>query len=200
MFGKKCLGCKKEVKKSFNFCPWCGHPFGKRHNDFGFLGEDDKIEKINPEPQLPFGVGKILNSLMSQMERELASGNLGNSGFPNGMKIQISTAMPKMQIATPEIKKEFLEYSINEKESERRAKLKKVEAKSFIRRLPEGVVYEIETPGVKSKADVVLTKLEKSLEIKAYSKDKCYIKTIPLKVEILGINVKDDKIFLRLKE
>ena len=25
-----------------------------------------------------------------------------------------------------------------------------------------------------------------SIEVKAYSKDKCYIKTIPLKVEVLG--------------
>ena len=88
---------------------------------------------------------------------------------------------------------------ISEDEREKRAKLKQVPAKSTIRRLPEGLIYEIETPGVSVKKDITFTKLEQSLELKAYSKDKCYVKKLPAKVEILGMAIKGDKIFLRLK-
>ena len=88
---------------------------------------------------------------------------------------------------------------VDENEKYRRAHLSKVEATSVIRRLPEGVIYEIDAPGVKSKNDVVITKLEQSVEVKIYTEDKCYIKSIPLKLEILGLSVREDKVLLSIK-
>ena len=143
---------------------------------------------------------------MKQVEKEMA--NMDNSAGmkPKGFKIQISTGMPKMQTMNQvpdETRSVSSIDSFNEKisdeERENRVKLKQVPAKSTIRRLPEGLIYEIETPGVTAKKDITLTKLEQSLELKAYSKDRCYVKKLPSKVEILGMAIKGGKIFLRLK-
>ena len=61
------------------------------------------------------------------------------------------------------------------------------------------IIYEIETPGVRTKKDVVVAKLASGLEIKGYSEDKCYVKFIPLTVEVIGYYVENEKIFVELK-
>lgn len=202
MLKKKCPSCAEKIERKFSYCPWCGHSFKKQvaEEDFGMLGKDDEIEqKIANQIKLPFGMNGIFNGLIKQLEKELS--NMENpSGMPKGFKIQISTGKPQMQMVNPSQNNSGEKIpEISEEENFRRSSLDKVEAKSVVRRLPEGIFYEIDAPGIKSKKDVAITKLEQSTEIKAYSKDKCYVKSIPLKVEILGINVKDDKIFLRLK-
>jgi hypothetical protein len=101
------------------------------------------------------------------------------------------------KVKAPSLEEDF--ESVSDREAERRQKLKKVDAVSTIRRLPEGIVYEISTPGVKHKKEVVVSQLEEGIEIKAYSKDKCYIKTIPIKSEILSYKVGDEKVLLKLK-
>jgi hypothetical protein len=207
---KKCPGCGEKVEKKFKYCPWCSFALKQREieDNFGMLGKDDEIQRALQHASLPMGLNGMLGGLMKQLEKEMS--NMGNAepGKPRGFKIQISTGMPKMQMIGPGQNKpniqlphgnELIEESIPEDERERRTKLKRVEAKSTIRRLPEGVIYEIDTPGVTSKKDVAITKLEQSMELKAYSKDRCYVKTIPMKVEVLGISVRDDKVFLKLK-
>jgi HSP20 family molecular chaperone IbpA len=74
-----------------------------------------------------------------------------------------------------------------------------VNAKSVFKRLSEGINYEISVPGVKSKEDIIITKVENGIEIRAYTKDKCYIKTIPLKVDSYSYLFKDGKIFFQIK-
>jgi len=210
MFGKKkCPGCGEKVDKKFKYCPWCSYALKQKQieEDFGMLGKNDEMQRMMNQMQLPTGLNGIINGLMKQIEKEMTNidaQNLNDPNKPRGFKIQISTGMPKMQMIenNPSIKlphgNELIE-DVSDAEKKRRAGLKRVNAKSTIRRLPEGVVYEIETPGVRSKNDVVITKLEQSIELKAYSKDRCYVKTIPMKVQILGISVKDDKVFLKVK-
>ena len=212
MFKKnKCRSCKEKVSKKFSYCPWCGVPLKSRRTrqeDYGMLGNSDQMElqqAVN-ELKLPFGFNGLVNSLMKQIEREMANIENMEGQKPKGFKIQISTGMPGVQkVNSPPVEKtkkvnsiEEFNEKISDKEQERRKKLKEVPAKSTIRRLPEGLIYEIETPGVTAKKDITLTKLEQSLELKAYTKDKCYVKKLPAKVDILGMAIKDGKIFLRL--
>lgn len=212
MFKKKCHSCKEKVDRKFLYCPWCGVPLKDKRTvqeDYGMIGNNDEVElqqAVN-DLKLPFGFNGIVNSLMKQIEKEMANMDNTAGPKPKGFKIQISTGMPKMQAMNPQpvdqtkrvSSVEAFNERVSEEEQERRVKLKQVPAKSTIRRLPEGLIYEIETPGVTAKKDITLTKLEQSLELKAYTKDKCYVKKLPSKVEILGMAIKGDKIFLRLK-
>jgi hypothetical protein len=168
------------------------------------LGINDEIKQAENQMQLPFGLNGIFNQLMKQVEKELA--NASPQATPKGFKIQISTGNPQItpiiKESNREIKGAVKTISVEEvsaEEKARRSKLDRIEAKSNIRRLPEGIFYEIDTPGVNSIKDVVITKLEESLEVKAYSKKNCYVKTIPLKMELISFSVKNDKVMLRLK-
>jgi len=211
MFKKKCHSCKEKVDRKFRYCPWCGVPLKAKtpQEDYGMLGNNDEMQMqqaVN-DIKLPFGFNGIVNSLMKQIEKEMTNMDNMNGPKPKGFKIQFSTGMPNRQAMNPQPAEQTKKVSsietfnekVSEDEQERRAKLKQVPAKSTIRRLPEGLIYEIETPGVTVKRDISLTKLEQSLELKAYTKDKCYVKKLPSKVEILGMAIKSGKIFLRLK-
>lgn len=192
---KKCPSCGEGIEKKFNYCPYCGVSF-KQHKEsqnYGMIGRDDS-EEYNEEISMPFGLDKLMNSLMKQFEKQISS----MEGMPNGFKIKVSTGKPKQKKPVLKMPPQQV-FKISPEEQERRRKLPKKEAESTLRRLPDRILYELEVPGVKSRKDILITKLENSIEIKAYSKDKCYIKTIPLKVEIIGHYLKDDKLFLELK-
>lgn len=209
MFKKKCPNCKEKVERKFLFCPYCGISLKKKESaeDFGMLGKDDEIQQAVNQMNLPFGLNGIMNNLIKQLESEMGSMNTNNvgPGMPKGFKIQISTGKPGMNmmpinqqpVAQQPI--DTQKEDISDKEKLRRASLKKVDAKSSMRRLPEGIVYEIDAPGVKAKKDISITKLAQGIEVKAYSKEKCYVKTIPLKVDILNYVVRENKVFLVLK-
>jgi hypothetical protein len=209
MFKKKCPACEKKIERKFNFCPWCGHSFRKQRveEDFGMLGRTDDVEQqINNQLQLPFGMNGLFNGLMKQIEKEIANMEKmqPQNGMPRGFKIQISgPGQPKIQNISNQNKQKqpaiIQVEEVDEEEKMRRASLKRVEAKSNIRRLPEGIVYEIDTPGVKNVRDVVITKLEESMEVKVYTEDKCYIKSIPLKMDVVEFSVQENKVLLKLR-
>ena len=74
---------------------------------------------------------------------------------------------------------------------------------------PKGIKIQIArgTPQMKQvvrempekKENVVLTELATGLEIRAYSKDKCYVKFIPLKVEVIEYYIEKEKIIIEFK-
>ena len=203
MFKKRCPSCEEKVKKSFNFCPHCGVNFKQRNTeDLGMLGSDDNFAK--EELRLPQGIEGMLGGMIKQLEKQISGNMSNNNGAPRGFKIQISTGNPNAQ---PIIRNpvrieagETIVEKVSGKELERRNKLPKINAESNVRRLPEGLIYEIQTPGVKGKGDVTITRMEGSIEVKAYSKDKCYLKSIPLKLQVISYSVLQDKVILRLKE
>ncbi|MCK5449473.1 zinc ribbon domain-containing protein [Candidatus Pacearchaeota archaeon] len=200
MFEKKCTACAKSIKRDFNYCPYCGVSFkvGAEKENFGMLGRRDSSGGIQPEFKLPLGMGNIVNSLVKQLEREM-NGNISSDGS-KGFKIKIAMGQPPMRQVMQEERKNIEEVpEISEKEVERRAKLPTVEVESRVRRLADRIIYEFEAPGVQTKKDIVVAKLASGLEIKGYSKDKCYIKFIPLTVEIIEYYVENGKIFVELK-
>ena len=88
--------------------------------------------------------------------------------------------------------------NFSEKNFKKISQLQKEEPKTNIRRLSDKVVYEIEVPGVKSIKDVSIIKLERSIEIKAYSKDKLYFKTISINLPITDYSLSEEKLILEL--
>ena len=194
MLKKICNSCGKKIERKFHFCPYCGYLFRKQENeeDFGLIGKDDALleSQFNQELRLPLNLNKLMNSLIDQIGKEI---EVEEGRGQHGFKIQISTGKPQIKHIEQE------EAELSEEEITRRKRLPKEEPKSNVRRLGDKIVYEIHTPEVKSKKDVVITKLEDSIEIRAYSKNKCFHKVIPLKIEILKYYLKNNTLFLELK-
>ena len=202
MLKKKCPSCSKKIEKKFSYCPYCGVGFNSRNeeNDFGILGQNDSTRKVQEEFKLPFGVEKIMGSLVKQLEKQLGSVNLGNiKELPRNVKIRIARGPGMGQVIEKRPENKIKLPTISEKEADRRTGLPKVEVESKVRRLADSVFYEIDTPGVERKDDVVLTELATGLEIRAYSKDKCYVKFIPLKVEVVRYSVEREKVIVEIK-
>ncbi|MBT3642899.1 hypothetical protein HN604_00545 [archaeon] len=202
MFKVTCPACDEKVKKSFDFCPHCGIMLQEKEGreDLGLLGNQDSGKNIVEELKLPFGMNKIVNSLVKQLERQMNEGNMnGANGIPKGFKIQVSTKNPNQQpqIQAPQVAVPV--QRITAEEAQRRMTLERIEAGSVVKRLGDVIVYEIEAPGVASKNDVVVTKLASGIEVKVYSKDKCFVKFIPLSVEVVRYTVKEDKVFVEVK-
>lgn len=201
MIKKKCSVCDKKIDTKFSFCPFCGNSLKKSvlREDYGMLGASDSSD-IQNNLKLPFGMEKMMGSLIKQLEKQIGDMNFENvDGMPKGIKIRVTRGPPGTKQIINEKPRLIEESRVSEKEVNRRMGLERVSAESKVRRLNDSITYEIDAPGVKSKDDVVLTELATGLEIKAYSKDKCYVKFIPLKLEVLGYNVKSEKVFLELK-
>ena len=204
MFKKKCSDCGQKIEKGFNYCPYCGAGFRGSESGYGMLGLDDFGGEIRQEQKLPFGMERIMGSLIKQLEKQMGSMDFeGGQGMPKGFSVRISRGGPlggrREMVGGRSEKQAVVVEDVSEAEIERRMSLPKVEGSSRVRRLADSIVYEIETPGVRRKGDVVVTRLETGLEIKAYSEDKCYVKFIPLKVELIGWNVEREKVFVEIR-
>ncbi len=84
-------------------------------------------------------------------------------------------------------------------QSEKFAKLPRKEPKTSVRRLTDKIIYEIILPGVKNEKDIIINKLQNSIEIKAFTKDKAYFKLIPIDMPIKDYYLEKDKLILELK-
>ncbi|MEM3405420.1 MAG: hypothetical protein QW117_00375 [Candidatus Pacearchaeota archaeon] len=218
MFKKKCRFCGKIIRKGFNYCPFCGNKTEENINeDYGFLGKNDSIEFPN------FGISfldKMFNSLIKEFERqfieidkEIAKEKNKKKDIENGISISISTEpgkSPKIEVSDLSGKKRIKEKNINvtprkiqeitEEEIKKIAKLPRQEAETKVRRLSNRIIYEINLPGVKNIKNVFINKLENSIEIKAFSKEKVYFKLIPVNLPIINYTLKEEKLILELAE
>ena len=208
MFKRKCPACAEKIERKFNFCPYCGASFKarKEKGDFGMLGRNDSGDGMRVEQKLPFGMERIMGSLVKQLEKSMGDMNFEGQGMPKGIRINVVRGKPALVSrreavgGREKVEKERVKVpEISGAEAERRLGLKKVGAESRVRRLADRIIYEIDAPGVVRKDDVVVTELASGLEIRAYSDDKCYVKFIPLKVELISYSVRSDRVFVELK-
>ncbi len=88
---------------------------------------------------------------------------------------------------------------ISDRRAQELAKLPRHEPETKIRRMTDKIVYEISLPGVKNEQDIMINKLQNSIEVKAFSKDKAYFKLIPLAFPIKSWKLKDERLVLELK-
>lgn len=90
----------------------------------------------------------------------------------------------KQKSNMPEISNETLKNS---------AKLPRKEAKTKLIRTDNKVIYELETPGISSINDVLINKLESSFEIKIYTPNAVYFKTLPVKLTLIKYSIKPEE-------
>jgi len=225
MFDKKCKRCSRKVGRDFDFCPYCGFNIKKdsQEKDFGFLGIDDKLNMNNFNlltPNLGGGFGKLFDSLVKQLDNQMRVLDKEIGQVPkkipiksNAISISISAATgkkpeikiqgfsPRFQSLEPVKQKEIKvpESQISEEKARKLAKMPREEAETNVRRLSDKVIYEISMPGVKNAKDLIINKLENSIEIKAFSKDKVYFKLIPVNLPIINYKLKNEKLVLELK-
>ncbi len=204
---KKCKFCGKTIKDSYSFCPYCGSRLKEPEEearDYGLLGKTDHPSIENSfAPLSPFDnlINKMVGSAFRILEAELEKIN-PQSQFTQpskNIKLFINGREINLDNQKKEAKSELQQPNNLEKTRaliEKMSRLPKKEPKTKIKRLSDRVSYELHVPGVKSLKDVLMRKLEKSLEIKAVSDKEVYIKTIPLRFNLISKSLRGNKLIL----
>lgn len=227
MFNKKCSNCEKKIQRDFDFCPYCGNPI-KNKEDYGLLGKTDEIS-MNNEARAPKSmnnhlldrlIGSAFSTAIKMVEREMK--NTEKQEIPNNLQLYINGK--KINLANPinniqqapkkqedkEIEQEFDEEGnpvkiikkvpkISEETLKKSVSLPRKEAKTKLTRLKDKIIYELDTPGINSINNVVINKLEQSLEVKVYTEKAVFIKNIQIKLPLISYSIKSDKLFLEFK-
>lgn len=222
MFKKRqCQKCGRKIDEKYSFCPHCGHKidYDNEGEDWGMLGKDDFATSLN-EVRLPIGFNALFNSIMKNLTKEFNEQlsrnsfqgdekqpkkvkkdgiSISISTFGNGPpKIKVTQLEEKPKIEVQEEKEKLKPNTFTKEKIKKLANLEKKEPQTNIRRLSNRVIYELELPGVKSLDDISIIKLENSIEIKAISKSKAYVKTIPINLPITNYNLSEGKLILEL--
>jgi HSP20 family molecular chaperone IbpA len=223
MFKKnKCSKCNKSIEEKYSFCPYCGsriYEESEDNDDWGMLGKNDLMPSMN-EIRLPMGFNSIFNSLMKNLSKEMDEQLKANfkeketpkkvdkegisisiSTFGNGPpKIKVTQLGGKPKVIQTEKKEKSKQNSFTKEKIKEFSGLPREEPETNVRRLSDRVIYELDIPGVKSKEDVSIIKLENSIEIKAIGKKKAYTKIIPISLPIKDYSLSDGKLTLELGE
>lgn len=227
MFNKKCARCGRKISKDFEFCPYCGNDFRierriENQKDYGFLGKDDFLGDFNElnnfNTNMPINLGGIFNSKLfsslfkevdkqfKEMDRKIKPEGTKESGI--SISISMSGDKPDIKVRrfgdakNLEIKdlkeKHMPRQEITDEQARKLAKLPRKEAKTEVRRFSNKIVYEINLPGIKNLKDVIINKLENSIEIKAFSKENAYFKLLPVNLPIINYQLDKEKLILEL--
>ena len=230
MFGKniRCPYCKKEVKKKFDFCPYCAAELKDLKKEYGLLGRDDEISSIQNmlAPKVNRNVSFMdklvsgaVNRAMSMIEQEMRQSQepvkkIKNEGiethmelFINGKRVNLPKNIEGIQIKRigknqdAEIKQKTTTPKISSETIEKSQNLPRKEAKTKLARTSDKVIYELDTPVITDLNNILINRLENSIEIKAYTSKAVYYKTLPGKLLLLkyGINPQDEKVILEFK-
>jgi hypothetical protein len=159
-------------------------------------------------------VFKMLEKEMRQLnEDESKINKIQNSGIPmrtnfqlfiNGKRVNLPEFQSHIQgnnanqehskKNTPELSK------IPEETLKKSSKLPRKEAKSKVQRFKDKVIYELETPGLNKIQNVLVNKLEDSIEIKVYTDKAVYIKTLPIKMPLAKYSIiPEEKLILEFR-
>jgi len=221
MFKKpKCKKCNEKINKKYMFCPYCG--FNQRDENsseffepsfnlgFPFNMLAKKLLKgVNFEE-----LEKQLKGLDSQPptlnDEENENVTQGFPGGTMGVSINIDTKNGKPVIRIGNMNRgkkgnipkaprsNIPRNEISPEKAEKFSNLPKEEPETHVTRLTNKLVYEINLPGVE-RENIIIRKLESSIEIKAFSEEKSYFKLIPMSLPLLRSNLKEGKLFLELK-
>jgi hypothetical protein len=198
----------------------------QENRNFGMLGKEDSLTGFSESPNFPAtdisGLfnSKLFNNLFQEFDkqfhgfdRELAkkpktdnknirkSGISINISMSNGKNpdIKISGFGPDLKNLKQETREKRIHKSeISDEEAKKLAKLPRKEAETSVRRFSNKVVYEVAVPGIKNLKDIIINKLENSIEIKAFSKENAYFKLIPVNLPILNYKLDKEKLILEL--
>ncbi|MDA3837116.1 MAG: zinc ribbon domain-containing protein [Nanoarchaeota archaeon] len=204
----KCSNCESGIKKSHNFCPNCGIQLKETSQDYGMLGANDKIKEVEKSKLFGGGLsGNIMNKMIGgaikmiekEMQKEMSNQKMPTTKIKlmlNGKEIS-----PQKLPQQNNIKKEApknLPIDFSEDNLKKWPTLKKEEPKTNLKRIGDKIEYEMEMPGVETIKDISIIKLEKSLEIKAISKENAYVKIIPIDMPLKKFTLLKGKLTLEL--
>lgn len=191
MFGKKCSRCNSEIKSDYNFCCSCGVELRNDYDkeDYGMLGKDDLDDSMDSSDRF---MEKMFNSAMKILEKQMR--NLNEELNNKNQRKQISPSLNVQFFVNGErISSDNESFSrslkiannLSKEKLKKFSSLPKEEPESRIRRFSDKVIYELVVPGVNNIEDILIARLENSLEIKALSKDKVYSKNLNINLPIL---------------
>jgi HSP20 family molecular chaperone IbpA len=213
MFKKKtCKKCGEKISDKFNFCPKCGAYLAGKEEDWGMLGKDDSLPEQDPLANSLFGgisgkmLNKMLGSAMKMLEKELKeemkTPRTNFELYVNGKRIAPEnikvTKKPLQKPVKEPVKKKFHPNIFSQETLKKFSDLPKQEPETNVRRLSNKVIYEVDIPGVTSIKDILINKLENSIEIKALAKDKAYKKLIPIDLPLRRYKLDGQKLVLEL--
>ena len=130
--------------------------------------------------------------------------NMSNGGKPEikvrkfGENAAQNINVENIEAEKSEKEQKQFKKKISKKDAEKLSSLPRHEPITTVRRFSDKIVYEIDLPGV-DKKNIIINKLQNSIEIKAFSKDKAFMKLIPISLPIKKSEVKDGKLILELK-
>jgi HSP20 family molecular chaperone IbpA len=215
MFKKKCNHCDKKLERSSNFCPHCGKPQKDKRKEWGMLGQDDSVRELEQMPNNLLGgdfLNKIMGSAMKMVEKEMQKTMQKpepNSNFklyingkmvdPANIKVTKMTNNKKVPTKTEQIEQPKIRKDFSQKQKEIYSSLPKKTPEVNMRRLAKTIVCEIEVPEVKEITDISINQINKTIEIKAISKENSYFKVIEMAYPIINYNLEEEKIILELK-
>jgi len=218
MFKKKiCKRCGKKNSSKNKFCSNCGYKLDEsleeHEEDYGMLGKNDYLE--TPETQVDMlskaffnsinsGIlGKMLGNALKMLEKEMQKAEkqeIAKTNFElyiNGKKINPENIKFNKNNNVLKPKKSIMP-SFMQKNFKKISNLPRKEPHINMKRISDEVIYEMDIPGVKSIEDIIISKLENSIEVKAIAKDKVYTKLIPVNLPIKKYNFLKDKLILYL--
>lgn len=215
MFKKKCPKCENKINKNYDFCPLCGLNLKLKEDgeDYGILGKNDILE----ESFFSQGFGdtfmeKMLGQTMKMLEKQMKKmpeneklpkmhSNIPISHsiqfFVNGKRVFPVEENNNQQQPMLQQKVKVREMPIEK--LERFARLPKKEPNSKVRRIGAKIVYELEVPGVNDLNDILINRLETSIEIKALSNDLVYSKILNVNLPILRYGLNNGNLILELQ-
>jgi len=222
MFDKKCDKCKNKIKKDFEFCPFCGNNLSNDfdNEDFDILGKNDFIDENSFQDMNNSFIDKIFNQTMKMMEKQMKNLAEQSNNQNKPQRIPISEINPNLNVQffvngkrvfPPQQEQNNIQNQVAIKpvnikvnkmpleKLERFSKLKKVEPNSKVRRIGNKVIYELEVPGVKDIEDILINRLESSIEIKALAKDRSYSKILNINLPIIKYGLDKGNLVLELQ-
>lgn len=224
---KKCPRCNRKASRDYDFCPYCSHDFRyekakNSERDFGLLGKEDSLNGFQEFPGFPAmnlsGLfnSKLFNNLFQEVDKQFREldKEMKNPKKENIKKSGISISISMSDGKNPDIKvsgfgpdfknqefekeKKIPKSELTDEQAKKLAKLPRKEAKTEVRRFSNKIVYEVDLPGIKNLKDVIINKLENSIEIKAFSKENAYFKLIPVNLPIINYKLDKEKLILEL--
>jgi rRNA maturation protein Nop10 len=189
---KKCKNCGEKVKDEWEFCPYCGEETtASRSNPFENVFEDveDEFKRIDKMFGSDFFKFPDLDTKMTRDDNGINI--IITSGTGREPKIQVKTS-DNFKNLEPEIKRNLGVRPVEK--SVRKVSKVTEEPETEIKTSQNKQVIQIKLPEIKSFKDVEVKKLEQSLEIKAFTKNKTYFKLIPIpsNSEILNKELKNN--------
>ena len=212
MFNKiSCKKCGNRVSKKHRFCFNCGNRINNhKEEDWGLLGKTDSFEKDLFQDSFFGGFGdRMMNNMLGtamkmlekEMQREIKSIEKTPSAnvrlLINGKEIRFNE--PQMQ-RKRETSRRVPRSEFKEKQLKVFSELPKEEPKTNLKRFGDKIIYELDMPETKSFEDILINKLENSIEIKAIGKTKAYVKVIPINMPIINQKLMQGKLILELQE